>query len=213
LKLLTASLFVIGAGICVLLAVNLRTGASAAGRPGGADPSNDPKQDRGGTTVNRVPLKLPLIDPRIIISKSKRELTLYSGGKIVRVYRVGLGFNPKDDKRSQGDGCTPEGDFYICSRNPKSSYYLSLGLSYPNAEDAERGLRDGLITKAQRDQIVRAIKARGVPPWDTRLGGEVFIHGDGSERDWTLGCVALDNPDMKELFDVIEKGTPVTIRP
>jgi len=209
MKSLAASLLAIGVGVFVLLAVTMRNGSSAETR---VDRADSPQQ-RDGTSVNRVPLKLPLIEPRIVVSKGNRQLTLYSRGDIVRVYRVGLGFNPKDDKRTQGDGCTPEGDFYVCSRNPKSNYYLSLGLSYPNAEDAERGLRDGLISRAQRDLIVRAINARGVPPWDTKLGGEIFIHGNGSASDWTLGCVALDDPDMKELFDVIERGTPVTIKP
>ncbi|MFY9608503.1 MAG: L,D-transpeptidase [Blastocatellia bacterium] len=175
--------------------------------------AREPDTNAGAGIVNNTPLKLPLVEPRIEVSKSKRELILYSAGKAVRVYRIGLGSNPKDDKRAQGDGCTPEGEFYVCSKNPKSSYYLSLGLSYPNDEDAERGLRDKLISKAQRDQIVRSIRGRSCPPWNTRLGGEVFIHGNGSSSDWTLGCVALDNENMKELFGVIPKGTPVKIRP
>ena len=173
----------------------------------GSDTHVDP------TTVNKPPLELPLVEPRIEVSKRKRELVLYSAGKPVRMYRAGLGSNPKDDKRVQGDGCTPEGEFYVCSKNPKSGYFLSLGLSYPNEEDAERGLREKLISKAQRDQIVSAIRGRSCPPWNTRLGGEVFIHGNGSSSDWTLGCVALDNENMKELFAVIPKGTPVKIKP
>ncbi|MEK6304166.1 MAG: L,D-transpeptidase [Acidobacteriota bacterium] len=164
-------------------------------------------------TVNKTPLKLPLVEPRIEVSKSKRELVLYSAGEVVRVYRIGLGSNPKPDKVRQGDGCTPEGEFYVCSKNPKSSYYLSLGLSYPNEEDAERGHREKLISKGQRDQIVRAIRRQTCPPWNTKLGGEVFIHGNGSSSDWTLGCVALDNENVKELFGVIPKGTRVKIRP
>jgi murein L,D-transpeptidase YafK len=165
------------------------------------------------TTVNKTPLKLPLVEPRIEVSKRKRELVLYSAGKIVRVYRIGLGSNPKDDKRTQGDGCTPEGEFYVCSKNSKSNYYLSLGLSYPNEEDAERGVREKLISRSQRDQIVRSIRERSCPLWNTRLGGEVFIHGNGSSSDWTLGCVALDNENMKELFGAIPKGAPVKIKP
>lgn len=163
-------------------------------------------------TVNKTALELPLVDPRIEVSKSERKLVLYSAGQVVRVYRVGLGSNPRNDKQTQGDGCTPEGEFYVCSKNRKSSYYLSLGLSYPNAENAERGLREKLISKAQRDQIVRAINAGSCPPWNTKLGGEVFIHGDGSSNDWTAGCVALDNENMKELFDATPKGVPVIIR-
>lgn len=92
------------------------------------------------------PLKLPLVDPKIVVVKSRRRLRLYAAGKLVRIYRVGLGFNPVDDKIKEGDGATPEGEFYIFTKNAKSAYYLSLGLSYPNAEAAERGLRDALIS-------------------------------------------------------------------
>jgi L,D-peptidoglycan transpeptidase YkuD (ErfK/YbiS/YcfS/YnhG family) len=72
-------------------------------------------------------------------------------------------------------------------------------------------LRAGLITRAQRDRIVRAISRKERPPWDTALGGEIFLHGGGTGSDWTWGCVALANADIKELFDAIPLGTPVRI--
>jgi len=163
--------------------------------------------------VNKSPLKLPLVNPSIQVTKSKRELALYSDEKLVRRYTVGLGFSPKDDKARQGDGCTPEGTFYVCVKNPQSSFYLSLGLSYPNKEHAERGLRDRIITRAQYNEIMSALQRRERPPWNTPLGGEIFIHGNGSQSDWTWGCVALDNENMKELYDAIPKGTTVVIKP
>jgi hypothetical protein len=157
------------------------------------------------------PLKLPLVNPRIVVSKSKRRLFLYADGKVVRTYKIALGANPVDDKTRQGDRATPEGDFYICVKNARSNFYLSLGLSYPNAEDAERGLRDKLITRAERDAIVRAVQNKRRPPWNTALGGEIFIHGGGTDGDWTWGCVALANADIKELFDALPLGTSVRI--
>lgn len=156
-------------------------------------------------------LSLPLVDPKIVISKSRRRLELYSGGRVVRVYRVGLGLDPVNDKVRQGDRRTPEGSFYIFIKNPKSSFYLSLGLSYPDIEDAERGLREGLISRAQHNQIVRAIRRRERPPQNTALGGDIFIHGNGSHSDWTWGCVALDDKDMKELFEAVPVKTRVEI--
>lgn len=158
-------------------------------------------------------LKLPLINPRIIVYKNKRRLELYADGKLVRTYRVGLGLNPVPPKQRQGDHATPEGEYYVFVRNDRSAYYLSLGLSYPNAVDAERGLRDNLISKGQRDAIVGAIKRKARPPQNTALGGDIFIHGDGAGSDWTWGCVALENADIKELFDAVPVGTPVTIKP
>lgn len=158
------------------------------------------------------PLKLPLVNPKIVVSKSARQLSLYSDGRVVRTYKIALGTNPVDDKVRQGDRSTPEGDFYVCVKNARSNFYLSLGLSYPNVEDAERGLRDKLITRSQRDAIVRAIQNKRRPPWDTALGGEIFIHGGGTEGDWTWGCVALANHDIKELFDAVPMGTSVQIK-
>jgi murein L,D-transpeptidase YafK len=162
--------------------------------------------------ASRSPLE-PIADIRIEVLKSKRQLILYSGDRIVKRYRIGLGFTPEGSKVRQGDGRTPEGSYYVCSKNPKSQYFLSLGLSYPNEADANRGLKDGLINRAQFQQITTAIKRGGVPLWNTALGGEIFIHGAGSKKDWTWGCVALENEDIQELFDAVPKGTPVTIKP
>ena len=163
--------------------------------------------------ARQTPLRLPLADPRVVVKKGERRLLLFDGDKQVRAYRVGLGFTPTGDKARQGDGRTPEGSFYVCVKNAASKFYLSLGLSYPGREHAARGLREHVINRAQHDQIVRALDRRERPPWDTPLGGEIFIHGNGSASDWTWGCVALDNADMKELFDATPKGTPVVIEP
>ena len=155
----------------------------------------------------------PIEKPRIIVYKRERKLELYSDKTLIRSYRVGLGFSPVADKKQEGDGATPEGDFYIFVKNNKSAYYLSLGVSYPNVEDAARGLRDGLISKAQHDAIVAAIRKQAAPPQYTRLGGLIYIHGHGAKTDWTWGCVALENADIKELYDAVSVGTPVTIKP
>jgi murein L,D-transpeptidase YafK len=158
-------------------------------------------------------LKLPLKNPRLVVWKAKRRLELFSDGAIVRTYRVGLGLNPVVDKKRRGDHATPEGEFYIFTKNNKSAFYLSLGISYPNAEDAARGLRDGMISRGVHDAIVRAINRKATPPQNTALGGDIYIHGNGSSSDWTWGCVALENVEMKELFDAVPVGTPVTIKP
>ena len=162
--------------------------------------------------AQRPALKLPLKNPRIVVMKSARRLELYSDGAVVRSYKIGLGLSPVEDKVRQGDRRTPEGEFYIFTKNDKSAFYLSLGLSYPNIEDAERGLRDKLISRRTHDAIVSAIRRKARPPQNTALGGDIYIHGNGAGSDWTWGCVALENADMKELFDAVTVGTPVTIK-
>jgi murein L,D-transpeptidase YafK len=182
-------------------------------KPGRLMPAAEKQENGSATMPQRPSLKLPLKEPRIVVYKSKRKLELYSVGKLVRTYKVGLGLNPVPDKVRQGDRATPEGDFYVFTKNDKSAYYLSLGISYPNIEDAERGLRDGLISRAQHDAIVNAIKKKATPPQRTALGGDIYIHGNGASSDWTWGCVALENEDVKELFAVVSVGTPVSIKP
>jgi murein L,D-transpeptidase YafK len=164
-------------------------------------------------TATATQLQLSLASPRIVVKKAERRLFLYDGTKLVKKYRVGLGLSPKGDKVRQGDRRTPEGDFYIFTRNDKSAFYLSLGVSYPNAAHADRGLRDGLISKSQHDAIMRALKLKKTPPQNTALGGDIYIHGRGASSDWTWGCVALEDDDIRELFDVTSVGTPVTILP
>ena len=157
------------------------------------------------------PLPKPLKDPKIVINKKRHILYLFSGETLMRIYPINLGPDPLNDKIKAGDGRTPEGRFFICSKNPKSKYYKALGISYPSKEDALRGLRMGFITKKQYDAIIFAIDHGKRPPWFTKLGGAVCIHGGGIGWDWTRGCIALRNQDVQELFEVTSVGTPVII--
>ena len=157
---------------------------------------------------------LPKIEnPRIVIKKSKRKLEVLDGEKPIKTYKIALGFAPDGDKEKQADGKTPEGEFYIFTKNDKSKFYLSLGISYPNIEDARRGLKAKLITKAEYYKIIQAVKNKKMPAQNTKLGGEIYLHGGGTLEDWTWGCVALKNEEIKELFDAIPVGTPVKIEP
>ena len=191
----------------------LHTSSTRPPAAGETKPTLDTNAQPQPQQPERTPLRLPLVNPKIVVSKAARTLELYSGGRVARSYRVVLGGDPAGDKERQGDSRTPEGEFYVCVKNAKSRFHRSLGLSYPNREDAVRGLRDKLITRAEHDRIVSAIARGRTPPWDTALGGEIFIHGGGTSNDWTAGCVALDNAEMRELFDSVPLGTPVRIDP
>jgi len=155
------------------------------------------------------------IKTSIVIDKPRRVLTLLVDGWPVVAYPLALGFSPTGDKVRQGDGRTPEGEFYLTRLvdrglaarfGPRAVY-----LSYPNAEDADRGLRAGLINQAQHRAIMQAIAAGSAPPGNTALGGGIRIHGGGIESDWTRGCVALRDPDMLEVYDRVQLRTPVKV--
>jgi len=150
---------------------------------------------------------------RIVVLKSKRELQVVQGESILRRYRVGLGLEPVMPKVEKGDFATPEGNYYVCSKNSNSKWGLSIGVSYPNPNDAERGLDAKLISNEDHDRIITSFVNRTAPPMNTPLGGLIMIHGQSSSWDWTDGCVALNSQDIEELFDAVPIGTPVEIRP
>ena len=150
--------------------------------------------------------------PRVAICKHARTLTVFDGEEEVLRSRVVLGKNPAD-KRREGDLATPEGAFYICLKNPDSKYHRFLGLSYPNIEDAERGLRERLITQVEFDQIRDAIAQRKCPPWKTALGGEIGLHGPCPNVTWTHGCIAMAVDQIDRLYDLLDVGDDVVIEP
>ncbi|HUI07258.1 MAG TPA: L,D-transpeptidase [Verrucomicrobiae bacterium] len=150
--------------------------------------------------------------PRIVICKQARTLVVYDGDEEVMRGPVVLGKNSADKQR-EGDLATPEGSFYVCCKNPESQYHRFLGLSYPNLEDAARGLRDQLITRAEYEQIREATARRDCPPWKTALGGEVGLHGPGPNTTWTHGCIAMSIEQIERLYDLLEVGDEVTILP
>jgi murein L,D-transpeptidase YafK len=149
----------------------------------------------------------------ITIKKAERKLYLYENDSLVKTYPVALGHAPFGRKEKKGDYKTPEGEYYVSSKNNHSQFYLALGISYPNDEDAQRGLQSRIITKKDFQNIQSAIRSHRIPPQHTALGGEIFIHGNGSLTDWTWGCVALEDKDIKELFEKIPLRTPVKIEP
>jgi murein L,D-transpeptidase YafK len=136
----------------------------------------------------------------ILIEKAERRMTLTRGGETLKTYRIALGSSPVGDKEKQGDGRTPEGSYRISFKNPHSKFHLSLKISYPD--------------RADRAAAQRA----GVDP-----GGDIFIHGAPGtsgvpaalvlRRDWTLGCIAVSNDEIEEIWRLVDVGTKVEIRP
>ena len=185
------------------------------------------EQEIDGATFT-VHQELPVVEPSltpeqaqivsIVVHKADHLLTVYNGESVIAQYSVGLGSaSAEGAKEKQGDKRTPEGEYYICVLNNQSKFYLSLGLSYPNANDAARGLASGLITQEQYDSIMASLTAGQQPDWYTPLGGQIMIHGQkgnlGGQTDWTTGCVAVNNRVMDILWKYCKVGTKVTILP
>lgn len=153
----------------------------------------------------------------VVVDKERRTLTLVFDGTPVKTYPVALGFTPRGHKQKEGDGRTPEGSYRIVEalRDPPAARYgaRSLRLDYPGVGDAARGRKEGLIDAATEEAIRAAHGAGRMPPQETALGGSIRIHGGGAGEDWTLGCIALRDEDVAELFEHVRVGTPVTVLP
>jgi murein L,D-transpeptidase YafK len=183
-----------------------------------------PEAPAGKTTTLASLLTSIAGELRLVIWKSQYTVTLYKGETPVKTYRAVFGLGHGDgDKRMEGDKRTPEGDFYVCTMNHSKRFYKFIGLSYPGLQHAEYGLQTKVISPGEYTKIKKAIDERQPPPWETRLGGAVGIHGRTLNGDaapqqflrvnWTDGCIALDNSDVDEIYSVVTLGTPVTILP
>ncbi len=200
--------------VAVVLAVASSLAAGASPRPASAQESNGLAGARARlrSAAEAAGVAYPLAKPSIRVYKSYRVLVLYSGDVPVRAYWAGLGFAPVGHKRREGDGRTPEGEYYLCSRNDASRFHRFLGISYPAPRDASTALAEGRIGAVTAARILR-VRPPFRPPWDTPLGGAVGLHGGGAGADWTLGCVAIADAYIDELWVACPSGTRVTILP
>ena len=143
----------------------------------------------------------PHVD-RVLVRKGERKLELHKDGAVYRSYRIALGDNPRGHKMREGDERTPEGDYILDWRNPRSSYYKSIHVSYPNA-------RDKAFARALGESPGGMIMIHGRPNWLTSPA--VAREYDG--RDWTNGCIAVTNAEMDEIWRLVKDGTPIRILP
>lgn len=151
------------------------------------------------------------LDVNIKVYKEIRILELYGDDNLIGRFRIALGSAPIGDKEKEGDKKTPEGKYYICTRNDKSKYTLFLGLSYPNVEDASRGLENDLISDSEFREVQSNIHSGKRPAWDTSLGGKWGIHGGDTNNDWTSGCIAVSEDDIRIIWEYTKMNTPVEI--
>ena len=136
----------------------------------------------------------------IEVFKGERRMELKREGRTIRRYRVALGFSPERHKEREGDGRTPEGYYTVDARNPRSAFHLSLRVSYPDEDDKARAA------------------SLGVSP-----GGDIYIHGQPNgwrkflvghpAKDWTTGCVAVSDAEIREVWTLVPTGVRVVIHP
>lgn len=137
----------------------------------------------------------------VTVIKSERKMYLSCKGKILKKYDISLGSSPVGHKQVQGDKKTPEGYYKLDYLKENSSFYKALRISYPNRKDYQNA------------------RKMGKSP-----GGAIMIHGQPNNKkiersffkkrkDWTAGCIALDNNEMDEVLRLVSVGTPIRIKP
>lgn len=141
-----------------------------------------------------------LMADKLVVRKSERRLLVLRQGQVLREYKVALGLNPRGHKEREGDSRTPEGQYKLIRRNPRSEFFLSMEISYPNGADVARA------------------RSKGVKP-----GGAIMLHGWPNiprktsdyyqTADWTDGCIAVSNSDMVEIWLMTPIETPIEILP
>ena len=152
--------------------------------------------------------------PRILVRKRSRELIVLSDNIMVTSYPAGLGRVSRGIKLNAEDLRTPEGNYHISKKHEKHRYRLMLQINYPSPDDARRGAVQQIILPSEEERIIKAWEENIPPPSDTSLGGNIGIHGYGSETNWTVdGSISLHNKHIEELFWNIDVGTPVAIVP
>ena len=131
---------------------------------------------------------------QVEVHKADRKMYLLPNGQVLHTYNIQLGGVPDGKKQFEGDKKTPEGAYFISHRNPNSTYHLSLGISYPNDDD-------------------RAFAKDN----DEKPGGDIFIHGQPGwtkvKGDWTVGCIAVPDRQMEDIYAMVKPGTPINIFP
>jgi len=140
------------------------------------------------------------IATHVVVHKAERRLEIFQGDDPLREFRIALGGDPLGHKQFEGDSRTPEGRYMLGARNPRSEFFLSMHVSYPNTADTARARKLG-----------------------RRPGGLIMVHGQPNvpsrspsyyeNEDWTDGCIALTNADMMEFWLLVPSNTPIDIRP
>ncbi|MBK5963062.1 hypothetical protein CCR95_02890 [Thiocystis minor] len=139
---------------------------------------------------------------QVVVKKSERQIELHSRGQVVRKYRVALGGSPNGHKYREGDQRTPVGDYVLNWRNPRSNFYKAIHISYPNEQDKLASRQLGFNPGGM-------IMLHGLPNYiQSESMRRLYIN-----RDWTHGCIAVQNHEIDEIWNLVPDGTPIRILP
>ena len=137
---------------------------------------------------------------RIRVEKAAHTMTLLGkDDEVLGKYQVSIGPGGTGHKKREGDMVTPVGRYHVTMHQP-SRFKIFLRLDYPNAQDWER---------------FRKLKKEGALPDGATIGGDIGIHGGTPPtlkgRDWTAGCVGVEDEEIVEIAKLVPDGVIVDI--
>lgn len=108
--------------------------------------------------------------------EKKLEVRVFARGGWIEIkkYTVRKTSGYAGPKLREGDRQVPEGIYRITNYNPKSKFYLSLKLNFPNDFDLKHAQTEG----------------RKEP------GSDIYIHG----KEISTGCLAMGDPAIEEIY-------------
>lgn len=120
---------------------------------------------------------------RFVALKAERRFEVWGHDgatwRRITVYAIRAASGGPGPKLLEGDRQVPEGHYPITHLNPNSTYHLSLGIGYPNAEDRAQAALDGR----------------------SDLGGDIMIHG----KAVSVGCLAMGDTAVEEIFALVAR--------
>lgn len=158
------------------------------------------EQEAAPVVKNTQPLPADSKIDRILVFKSLRQMWVYQGEKLLKIYPIALGDQPVGHKQFEGDEKTPEGIYRINERNPNSRYHKNLGISYPNQKDKD-------YAKSQGKSPGGLIKIHGL------RNGMGYLGRQHLRDDWTDGCIAITDNEIDELYQSVIHNALIDIRP
>ena len=195
--------------LVILIVVGLTTGCAPREEPR-VGPSISPESPKSAERT----------DPWILVDSAQDRVVIYKKGATPLVFQnIAVGAAGVKEKLRRGDDVTPHGTYQVAWIRRQSKFVHFIGLNYPSIADAQRGLETGRIDRHTFERIKYAHARGEVPPQDTPLGGFIGLHGVGKGSlevhrmaNWTGGCIAVENTQIKQLTDIVSLGTVVEIR-
>jgi len=159
-------------------------------------------------------------DVWLAIDTDQLSLAVMQGDTALEVFEnIAIGSNGPTLSKRRGDSTTPLGEFTITQIRPSQRFELFMAINYPNLDHTERAFQEQRIDAGEYRALKYNLERGQPPPQGTSLGGQLGIHGVGrgdmkvhETVNWTEGCIALTNEQLRDLAKWVVVGTRVVVR-